>query len=198
VFDIREEPSKPRECIIIWNPEIAVRLPVLSIWDFLTIQSFSIHPLSTTLNLTLNRNLSAQPAVKRKSPDEAPPAPAPKKKSRPSDLPPPPPARPSKGGKTLPSVGRKSLPASIVKTAPTGGGKYKSSEIIESDEDEEMEGEGEGDEEDDFATMLGAEMAQPDVGAGDDDEEDDDEEEEESDDELGGAKLVADAHTEWI
>lgn len=63
-----------------------------------------------------------------------------------------------------------------------------------------MAGEGEGDEEDDFATMLGAEMAQPDVGAGDDDDEDEDEdeEEEESDDELGGAKLVADAHTEWI
>jgi hypothetical protein len=60
-----------------------------------------------------------------------------------------------------------------------------------------MEGEGEGEEEDDFATMLGAEMAQPDVGAEDDDE-DEDEEEEESDDDLGGAKLVADAHTEWI
>jgi hypothetical protein len=85
-------------------------------------------------------------------------------------------------------------------------GKYKSSEIIESDEDEDEDedGEGEGEEEVDFATMLGAEMADgEDIGVeapvyDDVDDDDEEEEEEDDDDALGGAKLVVDAHTEWI
>jgi hypothetical protein len=82
-------------------------------------------------------------------------------------------------------------------------GKYKSSEIIESDEDEDEDGEGEGEEEVDFATMLGAEMADDeDVGVEAavymEDDDDEEEEEEDDDDALGGAKLVVDAHTEWI
>jgi hypothetical protein len=82
-------------------------------------------------------------------------------------------------------------------------GKYKSSEIIESDEDVDEDGEGEGEEEVDFATMLGAEMADAeDIGVEAavymEDDDDEEEEEEDDDDALGGAKLVVDAHTEWI
>ncbi|WRT67694.1 uncharacterized protein IL334_004666 [Kwoniella shivajii] len=40
VFDVREESSKPRECVLIYNDET---------------KSFTLHPLPSTLHLTLNR-----------------------------------------------------------------------------------------------------------------------------------------------
>ena len=123
--------------------------------------------------MTLNRNLSGQPSAPASA---AAPAPAreaskpkrkadpiskesPKKKSRPSL----PDVRPKTGGKTLPPPGaRKSLPK-----PPAVDGKFKSSEIIEeSDVEDEEEAEGEG--EDDFAALLGAEMAREDDEDGDD------------------------------
>ena len=142
---------------MLWNPETVVSF-VLHSMNKLIGQSFTIHPLATTLNLTLNRNLSGQPtgpppvaaAPKRKA-DPVPAKESPKKKSRPSVIE----SQPKKtGGKTLP---KKSIPA------PVASGKVKSAEIIESSEDEDEE-----EEEDDFAALLGAEMAK-----GEDEDEDD-------------------------
>lgn len=119
--------------------------------------------------MTLNRNLSGQPpapasaaapaaakeAVKPKRKADPISKESPKKKSRPSL----PDVRPKTGAKTLPPPGaRKSLPK-----PPAVDGKFKSSEIIEeSDVEDEEEGE------DDFAALLGAEMAREDDEDGDD------------------------------
>ena len=139
------------------EPRDCCKLPAFSLWYKLIGQSFTIHPLPTTHNLTLNRNLSGQPsapppvaaAPKRKA-DPIPAKESPKKKSRPSIVE----SLPKKtGGKTLP---KKSIPA------PVASGKVKSAEIIESSEDEDEE-----EEEDDFAALLGAEMAK-----GEDEDED--------------------------
>jgi len=51
----REEPSKPRECVLVWDD---------------TTESFTLHPLPTTLHLTLNRALSKSKIPSSKAPSE--------------------------------------------------------------------------------------------------------------------------------
>lgn len=97
---------------------------------------------------------------------------------------------------------------------PVARGKIKSAEIIE-DSDIDSNGEGEVEEEEDdlFAKLVGESLAEdegpsvPTTTGGHDhdayaeEDEDDDEEEEEDEDEeneLGGARLVADQHSEWL
>ncbi|WWD18390.1 hypothetical protein CI109_102840 [Kwoniella shandongensis] len=50
VFDVREEASKPRECVLVYDEEA---------------QSFTLHPLPSTLHLTLNRTASSSSTARR-------------------------------------------------------------------------------------------------------------------------------------
>ena len=60
VFDAREESSKTKECALIWDEESQVSIATQAVPYLIssTMQSFPLHLLSTTLNLTLNRNAS--------------------------------------------------------------------------------------------------------------------------------------------
>ncbi|RSH88151.1 uncharacterized protein EHS24_000678 [Apiotrichum porosum] len=129
VFDVREETSKARECVLVWDEGS---------------QSFVLHALPSTLHLTQNRTLSAQRTAgssqvsRAATPRQATPAddedefeqvdvdvPAP-----PQPLPPPPPApattaRARVGGK---GIARKALPAgvaAITATEPPAPAKKK-------------------------------------------------------------------------
>lgn len=145
VFDVREETSKARECVLVWDEGSQVRhlgfCPPAPADNF---QSFVLHALPSTLHLTQNRTLSAQRTAgssqvsRAATPRQATPAddedefeqvdvdvPAP-----PQPLPPPPPApattaRARVGGK---GIARKALPAgvaAITATEPPAPAKKK-------------------------------------------------------------------------
>ncbi|CAK9784977.1 hypothetical protein CC85DRAFT_314424 [Cutaneotrichosporon oleaginosum] len=197
VFDVREESSKPRECVLVWNEDQ---------------QTFTLHALPSTLHLTQNRTLSAQ-RVNGAFPAAEPSAPPPAKKAKraptagksvarkqvPSaaDLDPvlPSSEAPKKGKATKKKAApKKAAPKKAAAKkkgqAPVSSpaqGKIKSVEIIE-DSDDDL---------DEFADMLGDAMEAA-------ESEEEDEVEEEDDDELGGAQYAgyaaadAEGDEEWI